>query len=90
MYLARIHVTLKPSVLDPQGVAVGAALRTMGYREVAGLRQGKYLELTLDSKGLNPARARARVEEMCARLLANTQIERYEFTLEQVKPGKGA
>jgi phosphoribosylformylglycinamidine synthase len=81
MYLAKIHVTLKPSVLDPQGVAVGAALRHMGYKEVVGLRQGKYLELRLEDKGLNLAKAKARVEAMCSKLLANTQIERYEFSL---------
>lgn len=86
MYLAKIHVTLKPSVLDPQGVAVGAALRHMGYREVAGLRQGKYLELRLDEKGLSAAKAKARVEEMCSKLLANIQIERYEFSLSK-EPG---
>jgi phosphoribosylformylglycinamidine synthase len=85
MYLAKIHVTLKPSVLDPQGVAVGAALQHMGYREVAGLRQGKYLELSLDDKGLSAAKAKARVDAMCSKLLANTQIERYEFTLTKLR-----
>jgi phosphoribosylformylglycinamidine synthase len=85
MYLAKIHVTLKPSVLDPQGVAVGAALKHMGYKEVAGLRLGKYLELKLDDKGLSPEKAKKRVDEMCAKLLANTQIERYEFTLTKTR-----
>lgn len=85
MYLAKIHVTLKPSVLDPQGVAVGAALKHMGYREVAGLRQGKYLELLLEDKGLSVEKAKARVAQMCDKLLANTQIERYEFSLAKVK-----
>ncbi|MGH7442667.1 MAG: phosphoribosylformylglycinamidine synthase subunit PurS [bacterium] len=89
MYLAKIHVTLKPSVLDPQGVAVGAALKHMGYREVAGLRQGKYLELLLEGKGLSQAKAKVRVTQMCVRLLANTQIERYEFSLSTVKTPKG-
>ena len=85
MYLAKIYVTLKPSVLDPQGVAVGSALQHMGYREVAGLRQGKYLELRLDDKGLPAAKAKKRVDEMCSKLLANTQIERYEFTLAKTR-----
>jgi phosphoribosylformylglycinamidine synthase len=84
MYLAKIHVTLKPSVLDPQGVAVGAALRHMGYKEVAGLRQGKYLELRLEDKGLSLQKARTRVDQMCSKLLANTQIERYEFSITKV------
>ena len=87
MYLAKIHVTLKPSVLDPQGVAVGAALRHMGYKEVVGLRQGKYLELRLEDKGLSLQKARTRVDQMCAKLLANTQIERYEFSISKVAKG---
>jgi phosphoribosylformylglycinamidine synthase PurS subunit len=87
MYLAKIHVTLKPSVLDPQGVAVGAALRHMGYKEVAGLRQGKYLELKHEDKGLSLVKAKARVDQMCAKLLANTQIERYEFSISKVAKG---
>jgi phosphoribosylformylglycinamidine synthase len=87
MYLAKIHVTLKPSVLDPQGVAVGAALRHMGYKEVAGLRQGKYLELRLEDKGLSLGKAKARVDQMCAKLLANTQIERYEFSISKTAKG---
>ena len=90
MYLAKIHVTLKPSVLDPQGVAVSGALRHLGYKEVKALRIGKAMDLQLDERGLSQAAAEKRVKEMCEKLLANTQIERYEFTLEQVKPGKGA
>jgi phosphoribosylformylglycinamidine synthase len=85
MYLATIHVTLKPSVLDPQGVAVSGALQHMGYKEVKGLRIGKAMILKLDDKGLTLAKAKQRVDQMCAKLLANTQIERYEFTLKKVK-----
>lgn len=85
MYLAKIHVTLKPSVLDPQGVAVSGALQHMGYKEVKGLRIGKAMILKLDDKGLTLVKAKQRVDQMCAKLLANTQIERYEFTLKKVK-----
>jgi phosphoribosylformylglycinamidine synthase len=85
MYLAKIHVSLKPSVLDPQGVAVSGALRHMGYKEVSTLRIGKALDLRLDDKGLSQAAAEKRVKEMCEKLLANTQIERYEFTVKKVK-----
>lgn len=85
MYLAKIHVSLKPSVLDPQGVAVSGALQHMGYKEVQSLRIGKAMELKLSDKGLSLDAARKRVDQMCAKLLANTQIERYEFTLTKVK-----
>ena len=85
MFIAKIHVTLKPSVLDPQGVAVSGALRSLGYPEVAGLRLGKYMELRLDDKKLSKAKAAKRVDEMCCKLLANTVIERYEFTLTKGK-----
>lgn len=85
MYLAKIHVTLKPSVLDPQGVAVSGALQHMGYKEVQSLRIGKAMELKLNDKGLTQAAAEKRVGEMCDKLLANTQIERFEFTVKKVK-----
>lgn len=84
MYLAKIFVTLKPSVLDPQGVAVSGALGHMGYKEVQSLRIGKYMELKLSDKGLSQDKTKKRVQEMCSKLLANTQIERFEFTLKKV------
>jgi phosphoribosylformylglycinamidine synthase len=86
MYLAKIHVTLKPSVLDPQGVAVSDALKNMGYKEVESLRLGKYMELKLeDAGGRGKKHVEARVEEMCQKLLANVVIERYEFSVEKIK-----
>lgn len=80
-YRARIHVTLKPSVLDPQGATVARALGAMGFSEVEDVRIGKYLDLLLTAP--DDASARARVERMCETLLANTVVERYDFTLEQ-------
>ena len=74
----RVYVTLKRGVLDPQGSAVGRALRTMGYSEVEDVRLGKYIELTLGDTE-DEAAGRRRVEEMCAKLLANTVIEDYEL-----------
>jgi len=74
----RVYVTLKRGVLDPQGSAVGRALRTMGYDEVEDVRLGKYLEVTLKD-GLHEADARTRLDEMCRKLLANTVIEDYRF-----------
>ncbi len=74
----RVYVTLKRGVLDPQGSAVGRALRTMGYDEVEDVRLGKYIELALRD-GLGEAEAKKRLDEMCRKLLANTVIEDYRF-----------
>ncbi len=74
----RVYVTLKRGVLDPQGSAVGRALRTMGYDEDEDVRLGKYIEVTLRD-GETPERARQRLDEMCRKLLANTVIEDYRF-----------
>ncbi len=72
---ARIHITLKPGVLDPHGRAIAHALGTLGFDGVTDVRQGKYIEIDLAES--DAARARAAVEAMCARLLANTVIENY-------------
>ncbi|MEO1331514.1 MAG: phosphoribosylformylglycinamidine synthase subunit PurS, partial [Pseudomonadota bacterium] len=76
---ARVHVTLKTGVLDPQGEAIRHALGTLGFDGVEGVRQGKLIELELAET--DPAAAKARVEEMCEKLLANTVIERYEVEI---------
>lgn len=78
-WLARIHVTLKPAVVDPQGNTILAALRQLHFTNVAGVRMGKYLEVTLHAA--DEASAREQVEAMCATLLANPVIERYTFTV---------
>jgi phosphoribosylformylglycinamidine synthase PurS subunit len=83
MTIAKIFVTLKPSVLDPQGVAVSDALKNLGYAEVESLRLGKYMELKLDDTGKSRAQLEKRVEEMCKKLLANPVIERFEYRLEK-------
>ncbi len=75
-WLARVRVTLKPVVLDPQGGAVLHGLRQLGYGEVSDVRVGKYLELTLAAA--DQASAEAAVGQMCDRLLANPVIERYD------------
>ena len=76
---AKIHVTLKAAVLDPQGKAVQHALGALGFKGVKGVRQGKYLEIDLD--GADPAKARSDVEAMCKTLLANTVIENYTIEI---------
>lgn len=77
---ARVHVTLKPGVLDPQGKAIHSALDTLGFGSVTGVRQGKFLEIELAES--DPERARREVEAMCEELLANTVIENYSVELD--------
>lgn len=77
---AKVHITLKNGVLDPQGKAVGHALASLGFAGVNDARQGKYIELDLAET--DPAKARAAVDGMCRQLLANTVIENYSIELE--------
>ncbi len=77
---AKVHVTLKPGVLDPQGKAVQHALGALGFGGVDGVRQGKFIELELTETDRD--KARASVEDMCRQLLANTVIENYAIELE--------
>lgn len=81
-YLAQIYVTLRPSVLDPQGTAVQSGLEHMGYRNVAQVRIGKYIEVTLDSESLEAAKHQ--LDQMCDQLLANPVIENYRFELQEL------
>ncbi|MCY4396974.1 MAG: phosphoribosylformylglycinamidine synthase subunit PurS [Rhodospirillaceae bacterium] len=77
---AKVHVTLKPGVLDPQGKAIAHALEALGFDGVADVRQGKYIEIDLeDGSG---GGAEDRVNEMCEKLLANTVIENYRVEIE--------
>jgi phosphoribosylformylglycinamidine synthase PurS subunit len=76
---ARIHITLKDGVLDPQGKAIGHALGNLGFAGVGEVRQGKYIEIELAET--DPERARATVESMCKQLLANTVIENYAIEI---------
>ncbi len=76
---ARVFVTLKPGVLDPQGAAIGAALGGMGFDGVAGIRQGKVFDIELDAP--DETTARESLDAMCRRLLANTVIEDYSIEI---------
>ena len=78
---ARIHVTLKPSVLDPQGKAIHHAVETIGYRGIKDVRQGKYFEVTFDDT-LSAEDARAAIERMAKDVLANPVIEDYRVELD--------
>lgn len=80
MLKVKVYVTLKESVLDPQGSAVKNALHTMSYKEVEEVRIGKYMELTLkDTDNVDE-----KVKEMCERLLSNPVIEDYRYEVEEV------
>ena len=76
---ARVYVSLKPSVFDPQGKTIEQALHSLGYGSVLDVRQGKYFEIEIDAD--SDAGARATVEEMAHRLLANLVIESYRVEL---------
>ena len=76
---ARVHIRLKPGVLDPQGKAIGHALQALGFAGIGEVRQGKLIELDLDDT--DRTAARARVEAMCRQLLANPVIEDYAIEI---------
>jgi phosphoribosylformylglycinamidine synthase PurS subunit len=76
---ARVFVTLKNGVLDPQGKAIGHALNNLGFDAVGEVRQGKVIDIELSEK--DEAKARASLKDMCEKLLANTIIEKYEIEL---------
>jgi phosphoribosylformylglycinamidine synthase PurS subunit len=78
---AQIHITLKHGVLDPQGKAIHHALDTLGFQGVEDVRMGKLIEMEL-ADGHSAAALEAEVKEMCERLLANTVIEDYRFSIE--------
>jgi phosphoribosylformylglycinamidine synthase subunit PurS len=86
-YLAKIHVTLRPSVLDPAGVAVQSGLQQMGYTTVEQVRIGKYIELTIVSP--DEKKARQDLNNICDQMLANTVIENYRFDLIEVESQTG-
>ena len=77
---ALVHVTLKPSILDPQGKTIAHALQAMGYDGIQDVRQGKFFELDVDAASADEARAL--VEEVASRVLANPVIESYRVEVE--------
>ncbi len=80
---ARVYVTLKEAVLDPQGKAVCSSLHSLGYGEVEDVRLGKYMVIRLGK--VSKEEAVRRLNEMCRKLLANTVIEDYRFELDEEK-----
>ena len=87
MYLARVYVTLKPTVNDPQGLTIRGALHSLGFSDVESVRAGKYLEIRLDAK--DRKQAEKKLGEMCRKLLANPVIEDFRFEVEENGARKG-
>jgi phosphoribosylformylglycinamidine synthase PurS subunit len=80
MYLAKVYITLKPTVNDPQGLTIKGALHNLGFTSVEDVRAGKYIEIQINNNDLT--KAKEQVNEMCRKLLANPVIENYRFELE--------
>lgn len=87
-YQARIYVTLRPSVLDPAGVAVESGLKQLGYKDVEQVRIGKYIELIVSA--VDEDQARQQLDRICDQLLANPVIENYRFDLREIGEPMGA
>lgn len=81
MIKAKVYVSLKQGILDPQGNAVQNGLLSMGYKDVQSVRVGKYLELHLDT---DQRSAQEKIQDMCDKLLANPVIEEYRFEITEV------
>ena len=82
MYLAKVYITLKPTVNDPQGLTIKGALHNLGFTSVGDVRAGKYMEIRITVGDIDAAKNQ--VNEMCQKLLANPIIENYRFELEKV------
>jgi phosphoribosylformylglycinamidine synthase len=85
VYVAKITVTTRKSILDPQGKAVGHALASLGMKEVTDVRIGRFIELNIDAASV-PA-AEEVTNEACRKLLANPVMEDYAFSVERAQPG---
>lgn len=81
MFLAKVFITLKPTVNDPQGLTIRGGLHSLGFTGVKAVRAGKYLEITLDAESLEAAKEQ--VAQMCRQLLANPVIEQFRFEVEE-------
>ena len=85
MYLARVFISLKPTVNDPRGKTIQGGLSQLGFDTVQSVRAGKYMEIRLDED--SESNASQKISEMCDKLLANPVIENYRFELEKVTEG---
>jgi phosphoribosylformylglycinamidine synthase len=80
MIKAKVYITLKKGVLDPQGKTIKQALEHLEYKGIEDIRLGKYIEITLNGK--SKSEAEREIKDMCEKLLANTVIEDYRFEIE--------
>jgi len=87
MFLARVYVTLKPVVNDPQGLTIRGALHSLGFTGIDSVRAGKYMEIRVDVADRDSADAQ--VAAMCEKLLANPVIEDFRFEIEDVVGARG-
>ena len=83
MYLARVYVSLKSTVSDPQGQTIQGGLHQLGFDDVVSVRAGKYMEVSLDED--SEGEAASHIESMCERLLVNPVIEEYRYELTRVE-----
>lgn len=79
MFLVKVYVTYKESILDPQGEAIKKAINEMGYEKITDVRLGKYFEITIDEN--DRSNLRGKIEEICEQLLANTTMESYSYEI---------
>jgi phosphoribosylformylglycinamidine synthase len=82
MYKVKVHILLKDDVLDPQGKTVSKSLHHMGHESIQDVRIGKYIEII--SNETDETKLKAEVKEMCQKVLTNTVIEKFEFSIEKV------
>lgn len=80
-YLAKVYVSLKPTVNDPEGNTIAGALGSLGFAGVQGVRSGRYFQVRLSARDKD--KAEKQVDQMCSRLLANPVIETYSFDVEK-------
>lgn len=83
MFLARVYITLKPTVNDPQGLTIKGGLHTLGFESVNSVRAGNYMEIQVNEE--DRLIAEEQVREMCRKLLANPVIEDFRFDLERIE-----
>jgi phosphoribosylformylglycinamidine synthase PurS subunit len=81
MYLAKVYVSLKPTVNDPQGLTIKGGLHSLGFNSVSDVRSGKYIEIKLTDNDIE--QAKKNVQDMCIKLLSNPVIETFRFDIEK-------
>ena len=84
-FVAKVYVSLKPTVNDPQGLTIAAGLQSLGFAGVSDVRAGKYIEVSLNAASADEAKSQ--VDAMCDKLLANPVIESYRFEVEAKAAG---